>query len=271
MWKQGWPAYLASQRSWIIAQIDGRGSGGGGDRRRFELYQRLGTVEVDDQIEVAKYLAKHLPIVDPRRVAIWGWSYGGYATLRALSDPRQDVLQCGIAVAPVSSWRFYDSVYAERYMGFPGPEGNFKGYEESDVLSRAKHFKQTEKALKRLLLIHGTRDDNVHLQHSMVLARALIQNGVDFDQLVYPDATHNMESVSTHFYLSMEKFFTKCFAVKSFFSNSHSGKGWNLLSFFYAGYSPGLRNVRQRGSRRARCRISPRMNAVMKKNILQFI
>ncbi len=74
---------------------------------RFEVYERLGTVEVQDQIEAARYLAAHLPIVDPRRVAIWGWSYGGYATLRALSHPDQDIFQCGIAVSPVTDWRFY--------------------------------------------------------------------------------------------------------------------------------------------------------------------
>ncbi len=106
-WKLGWSSYLSTSRSWIVAHADGRGSGGDGDRRRFEVGGRLGGPEVEDQLEVARYLARHLPVVDPRRVAVWGWSYGGYATLRALSDPAQDVLQCGVAVAPVTDWRYY--------------------------------------------------------------------------------------------------------------------------------------------------------------------
>jgi dipeptidyl aminopeptidase/acylaminoacyl peptidase len=203
-WKMGWSAYLASTRGFIVAEIDGRGSGGEGDRRRFEIWERLGSVEVSDQIEVAKYLSSTLSIIDPRRVAIWGWSYGGYVTLRALSDEDQDVFQCGIAVAPVTNWRFYgesapytcsvtkvlfkhlisDSVYTERYMGQPGVDGNYKGYEESDVVQRASGFHPTAATKRKLYLIHGTRDDNVHLQHSMVLAKALVREGVDFRQQV---------------------------------------------------------------------------------------
>ena len=85
----GWPAYLASSRGIIVAQIDGRGSGGEGDRRRFELWNRLGSVEVQDQIEVVRHLVSNLSIINPRQIAIWGWSYGGYVTLRALSDEDQ--------------------------------------------------------------------------------------------------------------------------------------------------------------------------------------
>ena len=134
-WQGGsWASYLASNQGWIVAQIDGRGSGGDGDRRKFEVWQQLGSTEVQDQIEVyyqgiqvlsftpilhimplhlrfmlqvSKYLISNLHIIDPRRVAVWGWSYGGYVTLAALSDPKQDIFQCGISVAPVTNWRFY--------------------------------------------------------------------------------------------------------------------------------------------------------------------
>lgn len=106
-WKHGWASYLASSRGWIVALIDGRGSGRDGNERRFAVHERLGTVEVDDQIEVTKYLVDNLHIIDPRRIAIWGWSYGGFVTLHALSDQRQELFQCGIAVAPVTNWRFY--------------------------------------------------------------------------------------------------------------------------------------------------------------------
>ncbi len=90
-----------------MAQVDGRGSGGDGDLRKFELWRKLGQAEVVDQLEVARFLADNLPIVDPRRIGVWGWSYGGYAALRAISVEKQNVFQCGVAVAPVTSWRFY--------------------------------------------------------------------------------------------------------------------------------------------------------------------
>ena len=90
-----------------MAQIDGRGSSGDGDRKRFEVWQKLGSVEVADQIEVTQYLIKNLHIIDPRRIAVWGWSYGGYATLAILSDENQEIFQCGISVAPVTNWRYY--------------------------------------------------------------------------------------------------------------------------------------------------------------------
>ena len=112
-WKKGgWAGYLSGRKGWIVAQIDGRGSGGDGDRRRFQVWQRLGTVEVADQIEVTQYLINNLHIVDPRRVAVWGWSYGGYTTLGILAQEHQDIFQCGISVAPVTNWRYYGTSHA---------------------------------------------------------------------------------------------------------------------------------------------------------------
>ena len=106
-WKHGWSSYMAGSRGWIVALIDGRGSGGDGETRQKELWKRLGSVEVQDQITIANYLAKELPIIDLRRIAIWGWSYGGYASLKALGDKDQNIFQCAIAVAPVTNWKYY--------------------------------------------------------------------------------------------------------------------------------------------------------------------
>ncbi|CAB4065243.1 DPP10 [Lepeophtheirus salmonis] len=210
-WRHGWASYLAARMGWIIALIDGRGSKGSGEKREREIWKRLGSVEVEDQITITKYLSKKIPVVDLRRIAIWGWSYGGYAALRALANPNQDIFQCAISIAPVTSWRFYDSVYTERYMGMPDINGNYLGYDQSDVTHQAVHFRSTDKTMRKLFLIHGTRDDNVHLQHSMVLAKELISKGIFFKQQIYPDATHNFQNVRHHFYLSMERFFSSCF------------------------------------------------------------
>lgn len=102
-----WSHYLATNKQVICAMIDGRGSGYRGDRLMFELYRRLGTVEVDDQLHVADYLTKHFAFIDRQRIAIWGWSYGGYASAMALAKDEQNLLRCGIAVAPVTNWLYY--------------------------------------------------------------------------------------------------------------------------------------------------------------------
>ncbi|KAA0186174.1 hypothetical protein HAZT_HAZT006020 [Hyalella azteca] len=119
------------------------------------------------------------PAIDDKRTAIWGWSYGGYVTAAALARDTKNVFQCGISVAPVTSWIYYDTVYTERYMGLPTPEDNLKAYEASDVTRLADNFKG-----KDFLLIHGTADDNVHYQQSMMLARALEKADVLFSSQV---------------------------------------------------------------------------------------
>lgn len=110
MFKIDWNTYLASRKNVIVAQIDGRGSGGQGYKMLYEVYYQLGTVEVDDQLEVTEYLRDSLHFVDKRRVAVWGWSYGGFAAVLALAKPEQDVFQCGISVAPIISWKLYGKI-----------------------------------------------------------------------------------------------------------------------------------------------------------------
>ncbi|GLG95165.1 Venom dipeptidyl peptidase 4 [Gryllus bimaculatus] len=154
---------------------------------------------------VQVYLRDSLHFVDPRRVAVWGWSYGGFVAAMALAR-EQDVFHCGISVAPVTTWRLYDSAYTERYMGLPNLTGNYKGYEEADVSQRVERLRD-----KMFYLVHGTADDNVHFQQSMALARALANKGVLFRQQVYPDESHSLSGVKRHLYRSMANFLDDCF------------------------------------------------------------
>ncbi|XP_020280777.1 inactive dipeptidyl peptidase 10 isoform X2 [Pseudomyrmex gracilis] len=204
--KVDWNTYLASRKNVIVAQIDGRGSGGQGYKLLHEVYYRLGTVEVADQLDVTEYLRDSLHFVDRRRVAIWGWSYGGFVAALALAHPDQDVFQCGISVAPVVSWKLYDSAYAERYMGLPNASSNYKGYDESNVYNKVEHLRD-----KMFYLVHGTADDNVQFQQSMALANHLVKRGILFQQQVYPDVSHSLAGVKGHLYLSMAQFLDDCF------------------------------------------------------------
>ncbi|XP_053209557.1 dipeptidyl peptidase 4-like isoform X2 [Panonychus citri] len=208
----GWGHYLASRRRIIYGMIDGRGSGNNGVKLLYEVYKRLGTVEIDDQIAVTRYLVNNLPYIDAKRVGIWGWSYGGYATTMALaSEPTspgfsEPVFSCGIAVAPVTSWYYYDSTYTERYMGLPTKEDNIIGYTKSDLISKIGNLKG-----KNYLLVHGTADDNVHVQQSMLLMRALQRNSIMFQSMIYPDQNHELPQVHRHLYRTIESFLCECF------------------------------------------------------------
>lgn len=203
-----WGTYLASKKDIIYAMIDGRGSGFQGDKIKHEVYRALGGKEVDDQLAVARYLRDNLHFVDARRIAIWGWSYGGYVTTMALARDADEVFSCGIAVAPVSRWEHYDSVYTERYMGSPHvyPGSNYKGYEAADATKMAGNLKD-----KMFLLIHGTADDNVHYHHSMMLAKSLVDEGVLFQQMTYADENHGLAGVKEHLYKTMNKFLADCY------------------------------------------------------------
>ncbi|XP_066974169.1 dipeptidyl peptidase 4 isoform X3 [Macrobrachium rosenbergii] len=203
-----WGTFLASKNDIIYALIDGRGSGYQGDKIKHEVYHALGGKEVDDQLAVAGWLRDNLHFVDAKRIAIWGWSYGGYVTTMALARDADDIFSCGIAVAPVSRWEHYDSVYTERYMGSPHvyPGSNYKGYEAADATKMAGNLKD-----KMFLLIHGTADDNVHYHHSMMLAKALVDEGVQFQQMTYADENHGLTGVKEHLYRTMGRFLSECY------------------------------------------------------------
>ncbi|KAL1115092.1 hypothetical protein AAG570_007123 [Ranatra chinensis] len=205
-WKVDWATFLASAMDIIVGQIDGRGSSGRGYALMHQVYKKLGSVEVSDQLEVTEYLRDSLHFIDKRRIGVWGWSYGGFVAAMLLSAPDQDIFKCGIAIAPVTSWRLYDSAYTERYMGLPNATGNYRSYEESDLSRRVEGFRD-----KGLYLVHGTADDNVHLQHGLRLARALSDAGVVFTQQIYPDENHSLSGVKRHLYRSMSHFLEDCF------------------------------------------------------------
>lgn len=186
----GWEYYLAS-KGIIVVCVDGRGTGARGEAFRKCTYMRMGELESRDQVEAAQALGE-LPYIDKDRIAIWGWSFGGYNTLMALTVGN-GTFKVGIAVAPPTDWRFYDTVYTERFMRTP--QENFEGYNATSPLLRAKELKG------KLLLIHGTADDNVHFMQSLEYAEALVQAGIQFDMHVYKDRNHGISGGNTSYHL----------------------------------------------------------------------
>lgn len=199
-WSLDWGSSLVSRWGIAIAHIDGRGSGLRGVANMFALNRKLGTVEIEDQITVTKYLQDNLSWIDGNRTCIWGWSYGGYAASKALAEGG-DVFRCAAAVAPVVDWRFYDTIYTERYMGLPTV--NAEGYAASSLLTAQVADNLRDKSY---FLIHGTADDNVHYQHAMLLSRLLQTRDVYFTQMSYTDEDHGLVGVRPHLYHALEKF-----------------------------------------------------------------
>ncbi|KAH8404406.1 hypothetical protein KR222_011025 [Zaprionus bogoriensis] len=230
-WHVDWNTYLAGSKDYIVIEIDGRGSSGQGYQLLHEVYKRLGSVEVSDQLEVSEYLRDNLHFIDARRMGVWGWSYGGYTAALALAG-QQSIFQCGISVSPVTNWKLYDSTYAERYLSFPNVTDNYKGYEESDLSKYVDNLRE-----RQFLLVHGTADDNVHVQQSMVLARALTSKGVLYKQQIYPDEGHSLSGVKRHLYRSMTAFFEDCFKKLLDQQQQNQTDSMDFLDFhsFYGG------------------------------------
>ncbi len=192
-----WHQMLA-QDDIIIVCIDGRGTGYKGRDFKKMTQKELGKYEVEDQTEAAKKLGS-LPYIDEDRIGIWGWSYGGFMSSNCLFQ-EPDVFSMAIAVAPVTSWRFYDTIYTERYM--TTPQENPSGYDDNSPITYVDNLKGD------FLLVHGSADDNVHFQNTMRLTEALIQANKDFDWLVYPDDNHGIYGGNTrlHLYKKMTNF-----------------------------------------------------------------
>nr|XP_026491309.1 venom dipeptidyl peptidase 4-like isoform X1 [Vanessa tameamea]XP_026491310.1 venom dipeptidyl peptidase 4-like isoform X1 [Vanessa tameamea] len=199
-WNIDWGSSLVSRYGIAVARIDGRGSGLRGVEHMFALNRRLGNVEIEDQITVARYLQQQTHWIDRNRTCIWGWSYGGYAASLALARGG-DVFRCAIAVAPVVDWRFYDTIYTERYMDTP--QNNVEGYANSSLLTDQVMEAYRD---KRYFLVHGTEDDNVHYQHAMLISRWLQRRDVYFTQMSYTDEDHGLGGVRPHLYHALEKF-----------------------------------------------------------------
>ncbi len=197
-----WWYFMLAQQGYIIACIDGRGTGFKGAAFKKVTYRQLGKYEIIDQIEAAKELAKK-PFIDENRIGIWGWSFGGYMSSLAITKGA-DTFKMAIAVAPVTSWRFYDTIYTERYL--QTPQENPSGYDDNSPINF------TDKIKGKYLLVHGTGDDNVHVQNSMRMIDAMIENNKQFDLFIYPDRTHSIYSTRNdrlHLYTKMTDFIYK--------------------------------------------------------------
>ncbi|RYE19597.1 MAG: S9 family peptidase, partial [Sphingobacteriales bacterium] len=196
MWHQ-----LLAQKGYIIVSVDNRGTGARGADFKKVTYANLGKYETEDQIAAAKWLANQ-SYVDKNRIGIWGWSFGGYMTLLGLTKGN-DVFKAGIAVAPVTNWRYYDTIYTERFL--KKPQDNAAGYDDNSPVQFADQLKGS------LLLIHGTGDDNVHFQNSIAMQDALIAANKPFDSFFYPNRNHSIYGGKTrlHLYTKMTDFVLK--------------------------------------------------------------
>lgn len=183
-------AYMCD-KGYIMVCVDGRGTGGRGAAFEKCTYLFLGVKESEDQVETARYLGT-LPYVDGSRIGIWGWSFGGYNTLMSMSDG-SGAFKAGVAIAAPSDWRFYDTVYTERFMRTPKENGD--GYNAGSAISRAS------KLQGKLLLIHGTADDNVHYQNAAEYSEALVQANKQFDMQVYTNRNHSIFGGNTRNHL----------------------------------------------------------------------
>lgn len=180
-WSIGWEEMLVHE-GYIVVCVDGRGTGGRGEEFRKCTYANLGHYEVIDQIEAAKYLGS-LPYVDSERIGIYGWSFGGFMALNCILQGA-DVFKAAIAVAPVTSWRYYDTIYTELYNGLP--QDNPAGYDNNSPITHASKLKG------KLLICHGTADDNVHIHNTMDMISALQGYRKNFDMMIVPDQNHSM-------------------------------------------------------------------------------
>lgn len=192
---------LMAQKGYIVVCVDPRGTGHRGKEFRHITYGQLGKYETEDQIAVAKWLQKQ-PFVEAGRIGIFGWSYGGYMSSLCITKGA-DVFKCAIAVAPVTNWRYYDSIYTERYMGLP--QNNGKGYDDNSPINHV------EKLKGKYLLIHGLADDNVHYQNTAEMTNALIKAVKPFEQFGYPDKNHGIGGGTTrlHLYEMMTDFLVR--------------------------------------------------------------
>ena len=189
---------LLAQKGYIVLCIDGRGTGYRGTKYKKATYKNLGKYEIEDQIAAAQWIGSQ-SYVDAGRIGIFGWSFGGYMASLAMTKGA-DVFKVGIAVAPVTTWRYYDTIYTERYL--QTPQENPQGYDENSPINFADLMKG------KYLLIHGTADDNVHYQNAVEMAEALIQKNKKFEFMTYPDKNHGIYGGNTrlHLYQKMTDF-----------------------------------------------------------------
>jgi dipeptidyl-peptidase-4 len=182
---------MLAQKGYVVACVDGRGTGMRGEEFKKCTYMELGKYETEDQIEAAKYFGS-LDFIDKERIGIFGWSYGGYMSTLCITKGA-DYFKTAIAVAPVTTWRYYDNVYTERFMRTP--QENPKGYDDNSPINHVDKLKGN------YLLIHGTADDNVHVQNAVDLTTALIKANKQFEQFFYPNKNHSIYGGNTRYHL----------------------------------------------------------------------
>jgi dipeptidyl-peptidase-4 len=189
---------MLAQKGYIVVSVDGRGTGSRGEAFRKATYLQLGKYETEDQIDVARYLGS-LDYVDKNRIGIFGWSFGGYLSTLCLAKGAAE-FKMAIAVAPVINWKWYDTIYTERYMRTP--QENPRGYEDNSPINFASQIRG------KYLLVHGLTDDNVHFQHAAEMASALIENNIPFEEAFYPNKNHGIYGGYTrsHLYNKMTNF-----------------------------------------------------------------
>jgi dipeptidyl-peptidase-4 len=183
---------LLAQHGFAVLHTDNRGMAGRGRAFAQASYRNFGPVQLEDQLTVMDAALQEYPQLDPKRLGWWGWSWGGTFTLYALSH--SDRFKAGVAVAPVTDWRNYDSIYTERYLGTPAEDHD--GYHDFSVVNSAA------KLNGHLLLVHGTGDDNVHFENTIQFIQQLIEDGIPYDLQIYPRKTHSLSGpeVRTHLY-----------------------------------------------------------------------
>uniref|UniRef100_A0A0K0F780 Dipeptidyl aminopeptidase-like protein 6 n=1 Tax=Strongyloides venezuelensis TaxID=75913 RepID=A0A0K0F780_STRVS len=194
---------FASLRKYVVILIDGRGTMNRGWNMKEPRYGKFGTVEVEDTINTTKLLLQKYPLLDSTKVGIWGWSYGGFLTAKVIQKDNDNIFSCGCSIAPVTNFLYYDAAYTERYMGLSDNEG----YAETDLTQVSlSNFRN-----KKYLIVHGSADDNVHLQNTVNFVTNLISQNIDFEMMIYPDDQHGIVNGKKHLYNKLDIFFNKCF------------------------------------------------------------
>jgi len=195
---------ILARQGFAVLQVDNRGMANRGKAFAAALRHNLGEVELADQLAAVKQALQQFPQVDSKRLGFWGWSYGGYFTLYTMTH--SDLFKAGVAVAPVTDWKLYDSIYTERYMGLP--KDNEEGYRKSSPVNFAADLKGD------LLEVHGTSDDNVHFQNTVQMVNAFINSGKQFDLMIYPRKTHGIagKAARTHLFHLIDNHFEEALA-----------------------------------------------------------
>jgi len=192
MWHQ-----MLAQKGFIVVSVDNTGTGYRGEEFKKKTYLQLGKFEIEDQIDAAKYIG-NMPFVDKNNIGHWGWSYGGFMSSLAITKGNE-VFSAAVAVAPVTSWRFYDNIYTERYMRTP--QENAGGYDNNSPINF------TDKIKGKYLIIHGMGDDNVHFQNATQMITALVKSNIDFESAYYPNKNHGisgqMDNTTMHLWGKM--------------------------------------------------------------------